>query len=111
MIRRLLLKIAMRVIQEVLSEIVRQMDVLQREVEERLVEFVRTVVNGAWTGPDAERFINEVNSLIMPRTRQNIAAIQSLQKGVETAVNTINEADQVANGMVGELESVFSKVY
>jgi len=111
MFERLLLKIARSMLQGVFGEITKQLNVIEQQAKEPLNGFVKEVMGGAWQGPDADRFVNEVSNMIGPKVNDAGIFIKKFHSGIERALQAIEGADKQATQMVGELDNVFSKIY
>lgn len=109
--RDFLLRLARKIVQEVLDELARQINVLQQQVRQPIESYIRMVVNGAWRGPDADKFINELTNLFIPTLERTTTTVTAISTGVQTAVEVIDRADKAAADMVADLDSQFSKVY
>jgi uncharacterized protein YukE len=110
-LKSLLLKIARKILQEVISTITKQMNIVQQQGEEVLRGFTKTIMDGAWVGPAADEFVDELSNMVIPKVNTTHSSINNLVRGIERALNTIEQADKTAADMVGDLDSLFSKIY
>lgn len=110
-IRDFLLKIARSVLNEVMSEITRQITRIQNEVMQEAQNYVREIIGGAWVAPDADRLVNEINTVIIPGLNRVTNATSRTLQGTQSAVDTIVAADTRVSQMVSDLNNTFSKIY
>jgi hypothetical protein len=72
---------------------------------------VQAVVGGIWVGDGANRFVDEVSSLMIPGIGQVGEQITTMRKNIEHAVNVIDNADEQVNTKVNSLADVFDNIY
>ncbi len=114
MSKNVLLHLARRVLNEVLSEINKQINRIQQEVIQEFETYLRQVVDGCWRGEDAEQFKSEVQGLLLPRLNEIAGSggiVPRTQVGVENAAQVVERADQRVSGLVSNLNDTFSKIY
>jgi WXG100 family type VII secretion target len=63
-----------------------------------------------WTGDDADAFQNVIASDVMPNMNSVINTVTDFQGRLNRAADRIRQADKQAQGMVGQLADVFSKI-
>jgi hypothetical protein len=81
---------------------------------EEILSEVRGYVPGlesAWQGDDADAFIQEINSRLIPQVTAAIASVGGMHIGIARAVEVIMAADRKARSYVAELENVFDKIF
>jgi uncharacterized protein YukE len=87
----------------------------QSDTCERTVSNIRGGLNpiqgGAWTGQGARAFIQEVITRVIPQIMELIAAIMGFGGKMSNALNIIGNADKMVKGIVGQVSSVFDKVF
>ena len=96
------------VVQQVMSTITEQIN-----FTEEILSQIRGFVPGlesAWQGDDAEAFIQEINSRLVPEVTASVASIGGMHVGIARASEIVQAADQKARGFVTELEGVFDKI-
>ena len=96
------------VVSQVMSTITEQIN-----FTEELLSQIRGFVPGlesAWQGDDAEAFIQEINSRLVPEVTASVASIGGMHVGIARASEIVLAADQKARGFVTELEGVFDKI-
>lgn len=110
-IKAILMKIARAILGGVMDTIARQLNIVTQQAMEPLEAFVKTVVNGAWTGPDADRFVNEVTNLVKPDLSSTFTGITNFRNGIERALETVERADQQAAQKVSDLANLFGRIF
>jgi uncharacterized protein YukE len=86
----------------------------QINLTEEVLEQVRGAMPGiqsAWVGDDADAFMEEVNSRLIPEIMAAGAAIGGINIGIMKGADVIEQADEKARGMVQDLEGVFEKIF
>lgn len=81
---------------------------------EEILSQIRGFVPGlesAWQGDDANAFIQEINSRLIPEVMASVDSIGGMQVGITRASEIVVAADQKARGYVTEIEGVFDKIY
>ena len=107
-----LLKIARAVLAAVIDTMNKQVGIVQQQAQEPLEGFVKQVMGGIWKGPDADKFVSEVQKLVVPKVQETHTAIHALRGGVERAAEVIVNADRnAANNMISELDRQFADIY
>lgn len=108
-VMRALLKVAMRVLQGVISEITSQM---------KIVEGISNSIKGSylpllssWQGDSADAFRQEIQSKILPQVVSLGTSILGMNTGIEKAVTTIQETDNKTVAQVEDLASKFRAIY
>lgn len=96
-------------IQDVIGRITRQIDELQ-VVQGQFGNFASTL-QGAWVGEDADAFVAEVRSRLIPEIMDLIAAIAGMPGGLNNAMDLIRGADSKSRAMVGQLGDLFGSIF
>jgi hypothetical protein len=66
--------------------------------------------DSAWDGPDADAFLNEVDSQMIPGVAALLAALLGLRLRIQRAAEIIVQADHEAAGMVEELRAAYERI-
>lgn len=106
-----LLRFARAVVQQVLSGLTQQLNVVQNEAMSPLRSIVSQVVGGVWIGNGANALVQEVSSLMIPGVGKVGQTINTMQRNINNAINVIDRADAEVNRMVGSLSDVFGNIY
>jgi len=69
------------------------------------------VTGGIWKGNGANKFVEMVNSQFLSLAGQGQTNTQGTSNNLNQAQQIVHDADQSANSIVGDLESIFSSIY
>lgn len=108
--KKALMKIARRVLEQVQDTIQQQINIIQQQVLEYLVNYVNQT-DSMWRGDDADVFVSEFNGKIAPVLRQLVGATTNMSKGIQDATDRIDAADQRICSQVDDLVNDFSAIY
>jgi len=106
-----ILKVVMKLVEEVMSEITKQVNVVQTQALDPITGFVKQVVGGAWTGPDADKFVNDLNGEISKAAQGIMGSVSGFSGGINNALQRIAQADQQATQEVGDLLNTFGGIF
>ena len=67
-------------------------------------------VQSAWIGGDADEFAADVARRLIPAMMELIAAIAGINLNLTKATNTIDQADNKAQGMANSLGDLFGQI-
>jgi uncharacterized protein YukE len=110
-LKKFLLKLALKILQGVISEITKQVNVVENEITQEVQKYLNQVIDGAWKGPDAERFKQEVQGMVLPRLSNLTGICTKTVSGIDNAVQVVQQADQKVTQLVSDLNTTFSKIY
>ncbi|NIM94890.1 MAG: hypothetical protein GTO18_14410 [Anaerolineales bacterium] len=94
---------------QVMGTIMQQVNLIEEILSE--VSGYGSVLEGSWIGDDADAFVSEINSRLIPQVRGAIASVGGMHVGIARAVEVIIAADRKARGMVRDLEDVFDGIF
>jgi hypothetical protein len=82
-------------------------------VEEILAEVRGFIpgIEGAWVGDDADAFVEEISSRLVPEINAAIASVGGMHVGIARAVEVILTADRKARSIVSDLEHVIDGIF
>jgi len=106
----LFLSLARAILDGVLGEITKQLNVVDTQVMSVLQGFVKDVVGGMWQGPDADAFVSDLNGLL-PKVQDVHQRTGAFSTGIFNAAAHIFATDQAASNQVADLVNIFSKIY
>ena len=109
-LKKLLLKIARRVLQQVLATIQQQINIVQQQVLEYLMNYVNQT-DSMWRGDDADVFVAEFKGQVAPVLQQLVGATTNTYNGIQQAADRIDAADQKVANMVDDLVNDFTAIY
>jgi len=81
---------------------------------EEILSEIRGYIPGlesAWQGDDADAFVQEINSRLVPQITAAIASVGGMHVGIARAVEVILAADRKARSYVADLENVFDNIF
>ena len=106
----ILLSLARAILNGVLDEIGKQLNVVETQVTNVLQGFVKDVVGGMWQGPDADAFVSDLNNML-PKVQDVHQRTSAFATGINNAAEHIIATDQQASNQVSDLVGIFSKIY
>lgn len=112
-LKKFLLKLARRVVDEVLSKITSQLSIVEDTVMNGIKTEVAQLVGegkGFW-GPAAERHAAEMTGKVIPQLGQLANTIGSISINTRQAQDIIHSADQAAKGRIEDLASKLRAIY
>lgn len=110
-IEEALMKFARKILEGVINEITKAINRVQNEVISEASKFLSSVTDAVWKGEDADAFKAEVAKMILPGLNDMTAMGKKLIGGFEQAADVIQKADQRVDQIVGDLNSLFGKIY
>lgn len=105
-----LLKLARKILQQVLDSWMQQINIVQQQVLEEITSILGNHEN-IWRGEDADQFQEIVNKQVMTAVQQVLGISTQTHQGITQAAEIISQADAQAAQLVGELKGVFSRIY
>jgi len=110
-ILKALIRLAMKVVQGVLSQLMQQLNIVQEQALAPMRQMIQQVTGGIWVGDGANAFVEEVSSLMIPGVGRVADNIQMIHKNVQHAADVIQQGDQQVNGKVNGLADIFGAIY
>jgi len=112
-LKKALLKIARRAIEEVMQKVTSQVSI----VEDQIINVIKAEVNqlvgegkGFW-GPAAERHAAEVTGKLLPELARISNSISMINTNTRQATDIMQTADQTAKSRIEDLASRFRSIY
>jgi WXG100 family type VII secretion target len=109
-LKSFLLKIARRILEQVLSVINQQINIVQQQVLDYLMNFINQT-DQIWRGDDADVFVAEFKGQIAPALQQLVGATTNTHNGIRQAADCIDAADQKVRNMVDDLVNDFTAIF
>lgn len=106
-----LLRFARQVVQNVLSQLTQQFNVVQEQAYSPMQAMVQQVTDGVWVGKGADAFVDEVSGLMMPGVGKIGEGINVFSKNIQNAMDVMDRADEQVSGMVNALGDVFDSIF
>ncbi|MCA9874867.1 MAG: WXG100 family type VII secretion target [Ardenticatenaceae bacterium] len=110
-LKKLILRVARSVLNEVLGQINQQMSILQDSVRAPIQAMISQVTSGIWVGKGADAFVNECTNLFIPGSDRLIEHCSTLTTSINRAADVMEQADRQARGLVDNLAGVFQNIY
>jgi phage-related protein len=107
----ILIRFARSIVESVIGQITDQINNLTEMVQSPIREMIGLVTGGIWRGRGADKFVDEMNSVVLPMVGQLIAAILGLNTSVRTCITTLDRADEEARNVVNSVSDIFDAVY
>lgn len=110
-LRSALLKLARRILEQVLSEVTKQVNRVEQEILEQARNLITQGFDDVWRGEDAEQFKEKVNNQAIRQAEGVIQITVGTHDGLVRAADVITRADQQVAQMVSDLNNTFSHIY
>jgi WXG100 family type VII secretion target len=88
---------------------VSQQQQISSQVLDQLKSYVPKV-QSAWIGGDADKFAEDVASILVPAMMDLIAAIGGVNTNLSSATSIVDQADQKCQGMANQLGDLFGGI-
>ena len=98
-----LLRFARQVVENVLSQLMQQFNVIEQQARNPMQAMIQQVVGGVWIGEGANAFVEEVSSLMLPGVGQVGEHITTMHRNLNHAIDVMDQADQQVTSLVGGL--------
>ena len=106
-----LIRFARQVVQNVMSQLMQQFNVVQEQAFSPMQAMVQQVTDGVWIGKGADAFVEEVSSIMMPGVGKIGDGISVLSKNIQNAMDVMDQADEQVSGIVNSLGDLFGGIF
>ena len=106
-----LLRFARQVVQNILSQLTQQFNIVQEQAYSPMQAMVQQVMDGVWIGKGADAFVDEVSSLMMPGVGKIGDGINVFSKNIQNAMDVMDRADDQVSGIVNALGDIFDSIF
>jgi len=106
-----LLKLARRVLEQVLNELNRQITRVEQDILEQMRSYISEGFDDIWRGEDAEQFKQKVNTQAIRQAESVITITVGTHDGLIRASDVITRADKQVAQKVSDLNGTFSQLY
>jgi uncharacterized protein YukE len=110
-IMSVLLRFARQVVQNVLSQLTQQFNIIQEQAYKPMQMMVQQVTNGVWVGKGADAFVEEVSSLMMPGVGKIGDGINQFSKNIQNAMDVMDRADEQVSNVINGLGDLFGGIF
>jgi uncharacterized protein YukE len=111
MLMQILIRIARSVVQNVLSQLTKQLNVVQEQAYSPMQQMVQQVTSGVWVGKGADAFVEEVSSLMMPGVGRIGEGIGSYSRNIQNALDVMDQADKQVSGVARGIADIFGAIF
>lgn len=110
-IMSVLLRFARQVVQNILSQLTQQFNIIQEQAYSPMQAMVQQVADGMWVGKGADAFVEEVSGLMMPGVGKIGDGINVFSKNIQNAIDVMDAADEQVSGFVNSLGDLFGGIF
>jgi len=93
------------------SQIMKFINQITDGVTNPLKANVAQVVGGVWKGKGADRFVEEMNNVVVKQLENMAVNMIGLPDGVNRTIETIQNADKKAAGLISGLADQFKGIF
>lgn len=110
-IMSVLLRFARQVVQNVLSQLTQQFNIIQEQAYSPMQAMIQQVTDGVWVGKGADAFVEEVSGIMMPGVGKIGDGINQFSKNIQNAMDVMDRADEQVSGFVNSLGDIFGGIF
>ncbi len=104
------LNFARKIVETVTNTIMQQLRIVEAAAQQPIQGFMQEILGGAWEGDDADAFVGEIQSEVLPLLAELLSAIGGCNISLGGAIDAIDRADQKAAGIFEDLIGSFKLV-
>ncbi len=106
-----ILRFARQVVQNILSQLTQQFNIIQEQAYSPMQAMVQQVTDGIWVGKGADAFVEEVSSIMMPGVGKIGDGVNLFGKNIQNAIDVMDQADEQVSGIVNSLGDLFGGIF
>ncbi len=106
-----ILKLVYSAVNGVMGMINKLLNQITQEITSPLRVMIRNVTGGIWKGDGAERFVNEMNSLVIPGLLSLVGINTSFLGALRKSTEIFQSADKMATSKANELVDIFGNIF
>ncbi|MCG8346233.1 MAG: hypothetical protein MI924_00450 [Chloroflexales bacterium] len=99
-ITKILIRLARAVLDNVLSQLMQQFNVVEEQALSPMRNMIQQVTDGIWIGEGANAFVEEVSNLMIPGVGKVGEQISTINTNLQFARDTIDRADEEVDRLV-----------
>lgn len=84
---------------------------MQDSVIQPMNQINQTVQGGEWIGTGADQFVNDISSQFIPGMNNIVQTMQGFGGNLSSAIQIMQEADQICNQIVSAVGDVFDAIF
>lgn len=106
-----ILKLVYSAVNGVMGMINKLLNQITQEITSPLRVMIRNVTGGIWKGDGADRFVNEMNSMVIPGLLSLVGINTSFLGALKKSTEIFQSADKMATSKANELVDVFGNIF
>ncbi|MDX9851242.1 MAG: hypothetical protein RBT01_12085 [Anaerolineaceae bacterium] len=106
-----IIKLMYSAVNGVMGMIKKLLNQITQEVTSPIRAMVQQVTGGIWKGDGAVRFVNEMNSLIIPSLLSVVGINTSFIGALQKSTDIFRNADKMATSKANELVDIFGNIF
>ena len=106
-----ILKLVYSAVDGIMSKIRGLLNQVTQEVTSPLRGFVQQVSGGIWKGDGSVRFVNEMNSAIIPALLAIVGINTNFAGALQKSMDVFRNADKQATSKANELVDIFGNIF
>lgn len=107
----LIFRFARQIVSGVMSQLTQQMNVVQEQALSPMQAIIQEVQGGVWTGQGADAFVQDIQTIMVPKTNDISGMIGAMLRNLQNATDVIDSADQQVQQKVQSLDDLFGNIY
>jgi uncharacterized protein YukE len=107
----MILRFARQIVAGVQGQLNQQMNIVTEQAIAPMQQMVQQVTGGVWTGQGADAFVQDVRTIMVPKTNDIASIIGKLVKDLQHASDVIDSADQQVQQKVQGLDDLFQNIF
>ena len=106
-----IIKLMYSAVSGVMGMIKKLLNQITQEVTSPVRAMVQQVTGGIWKGDGAVRFVNEMNSMIIPALLSVVGINTSFIGALQKSTDIFRNADKMATSKANELVDIFGNIF
>lgn len=108
---RALLRFARSVVESVRSQVNQQKQIMESQISREISSMIQSVANGVWRGAGSQVFVDEMNTLVLPRVSELIGRVVGIHGFIGAAADIVERGHQQACSRINAVNDVFGRIY
>jgi hypothetical protein len=106
-----LLRFARQVVSNITSQLTQQFQIVEQMAMAPVRGIISQVSGGAWKGDGADKFVQELSTMMIPGIGRVGSQIQRLNSNLQRAVNVMDQADSQVSSLAKGLGDLFAGIF
>lgn len=107
----MLLRFARQVVANVTTQLNQQFQIVEQMAMAPVRAIISQVSGGVWKGEGADKFVQELSSIMIPGINRSGTQITTFNKNLQHAVQVMDQADQQVSSMAKGLGDLFGAIF